>query len=207
MSPVYPESPVSRELAVDIGAMNREFLGLLTHPLVVGYPQLLGLDSGVITSLRRLNDGQLSCLAQAPLLLADFSLLRDVVCDPCREAGHQTFCVAENGVSAEWQECVLNYANRLLTSLWHYSRQLDGITEFCVGLDRVTADTLATMNFSELCDRADVICVSLHARHADHPVCWPDLVSTARSAQPEKLSAAQLSLIPLTVATNFSTSH
>ena len=201
MLPVYPESPSTPELVAEISAMNREFLGLLTHPLVVGYPQLLGLDSGVISSLRRLNDNQLKSLAQAPLLLADFELLRGAG----GGSGRQAFCVAENSVPGEWQDCVLNYANRLLTSLWHYSRQPDGITGFCVGLDQRTAGPLAAMNFSELCDRADAICASLHARHAEHPVCWPDLVSSARCEQPEKLSAAQLRLIPLTVAENFST--
>ena len=200
MLPICPESPISRELATEISAMNREFLSLLTHPQVAGYPQLLGLDSGVINSLRRLDDSQLQCLAQAPLLLADFSLLRGTESG----SGHHAFGVADSNVPAEWLECVLNYANRLLTSLWHCSRQPEGITGFCVGLDRATARSLATMNFSELCGRADAICGSLRARHADHPICWPDLVSTARGNLPEKLAAAQLSLIPLTVAANFS---
>jgi hypothetical protein len=153
------------------------------------------LSPDVIDSLRRMTAAQLNHLASAPLLLAGFSLPPDTP--------HRVCQVAESNGASEWEDCVATYANRLLTSLWHYSRQPDGITGFCMGLDRATAHALAEMNFVELGECASVTCASLRARHADHPLCWPDLVNTVLCGHGEKLSVAHLSLIPLTVAAQF----
>ncbi len=200
MSPLHPESPPGRELAGEITAMNRSFLALLTDPAVAGQAPLFGLDAGVLTRLRQLDPAQLAALARAPVLLAGFSLLPGATCTAL-PADCQ---VADSGVPVEWSNRALQFANRLLTSLWHYSREADGITEFCIGLDNAAAAWLADLSFAELCERADSVCASLQARHAAHPGCWPDLVASARAAQPDKLAAAQLSLIPLTVAVNCS---
>lgn len=199
MSPVRPESPANPDLQAEISAMNREFLSLLTHPAVDGRTRLLGLSPDVIDSLRRMSVAQLDQLATAPLLLAGFALLPGAQRYPLQAAGK----VAESHVSPDWSDCALNYANRLLTSLWHYSRQPDGITGFCMGLDPAAADALANMDFVELCECARVTCASLHARHADHPACWPDLVNGVLQGHGKQLSVAHLSLIPLTVATQF----
>lgn len=200
MSSIRLETPFDPVLAAEISAMNRTFLNLLTHPRVAGQASLLGLHAGVLGSLRRLSPAQLDTLAHAPLLLAGFTLIPGAM----RESGAAACQVADSGVPPEWADEALQFANRLLTSLWHYSRLTDGITGFCVGLDRAAAGWLAALSFTELCDRAAAVCGSLQARHAAHPTCWPDLVNTACTDRPEKLAAAQLSLIPLTVAASFS---
>ncbi len=200
MSPLHPESLPGRELAGEITAINRSFLALLTDPAVAGQASLCGLNAGVLTRLRQLDPAQLDALAQAPVLLAGFGLLPGAT----RAAIPPDCQVADSGVPRQWSNQALQFANRLLTSLWHYSRQADGITEFCIGLDNAAAAWLAGLSFVELCERADAVCASLQARHAGHPGCWPDLVASARAAQPARLAAAQLSLIPLTVAANCS---
>jgi len=199
MSSVYPETPATRDLQAEISAMNREFLALLIHPLADGRTRLLGLSPDVIDSLRRMSVAQLHDLATAPLLLAGFTRLPGMARTDLQVLRE----VAESHVPPEWTDCAQNFANRLLTSLWHYSRQPDGITGFCMGLDPVSTDALASMDFTELCECAGATCASLHARHADHPACWPDLVNSALQGRDEQLSVAHLSLIPLTVATQF----
>ncbi len=93
-----------------------------------------------------------------------------------------------------------DFAHCLLTSVWQLSRQPAAAAGFCLGLDERCLETLAGLDFGELLGRAESVCQTLRAVHADHPRCWPALIAAAASDDAERLAAARLNLIPVTVA-------
>ena len=193
MSAIRIESFSRHDLQGEITAMNREFLALASNPRVAGHSRVLGLDAAVISALQAMNAEQQHKLAASPVLLVGFSSLTE------NAPQSDFYQVAESHAPADWLESVGAYANRLLATLWHYSRQANELTGFCLGLDSYAMRSLANMSFSELGDHAPLICASLNARHAGHPVCWADMARMAVNDD-DKLSVAQLSLIPLSVA-------
>lgn len=196
MSGIHAETPAAGVPQAEIGAINREFLRLLTHPALEGQPAALGLDAAVLRSLRAMTPAQLRRLAAAPLLLADFGWLPGAGV----RAAAPDYRITEHPVPIEWTDALRGFANRLLACLWQYSREPDGIAGICMGLQPHTVLALANTNFAELSRHAITCCDSLRARYAAHPNCWPDLVRLARSGGGKQLSAAHLGLIPLTVA-------
>lgn len=196
MSAKHPESTLITRLQMEITAMNREFLGLVSSSTPLGLPSVLGLDAGVISALQSMNADQLQRLASSPVLLVGFASLNP---EHPQLQPNNRYQVAESHVSAEWLDSVSAYANRLLATFWHYSRQLNELAGFCLGLDAQEMRALAGLSFFELGDRSPAICSSLNARLADHPGCWNDMVRMAGNND-DKLSIAQLSLIPLSLA-------
>ncbi len=196
MSAIQQESALAHDLQGEISAMNHEFLTLASHPQVAGHPQVLGLDAGLVSVLQSMNAGQLKSLASSPVLLVGFSSLIK------NEARSDIYQVAESHATAEWLDSVSAYANRLLATLWHYSRHANELAGLFLGLDIQVMRILANMSFDELGNRAPLICTSLNARLTDYSACWADMVRMAINND-EKLSVAQLSLIPLSVAIDY----
>jgi hypothetical protein len=196
MSGIRTETPAVALLQHEVHAMNREFLALLTRADLTAGTPVLGLDTGIVASLQCLTPAQLDRLAAAPVLLADFTAL------PGRRGptGHRPGGVAEVDLPAGWRLQAQSFARCLLTSLWHFSRRNDALSRFCLGLDAATVGALAALDFAELHRRADATCASLTAAHADRPECWAAMVRALVGDDLRRLWAAQLSLIPLTVA-------
>ena len=197
------QRPPATEIAAEVTSMNRAFLDLLTDPLAPTGTAVLGLDPLLLDGLRVLSPAQRDELAAVPLLLADFSLPEQA------QSTRFTYRVADiqlPGADAPsaWLTRVDAFANRLLTTLWHFSRidrrSESGFAAFCMGFDTATARLLGDMSFAELSHQAAEVCASLRARHADHPSCWPDLIRLVAEGAAEQLNAARLGLIPLTVA-------
>ena len=189
------QSDHAARLTAEIIAINRAFLALLSDPLVAGTGGVLGLDAALTSRIAALEPDSRDRLATVPVSLADFALLS------CRESESWIADqVADDAIPREWHDRVSAFSNRLLATLWHFSRVDNGLVGFCMGLDRDAAAGLAALSFTELSREATRVCSSLRARHADHPSCWPDLVRFARSDADERFSAARLGLIPLTVA-------
>ena len=121
MSGIHPEMPrtsASRALTTEITAMNNTFLELLINPLAPDHGHVLGLDKQLLESLRALPQQHREELAAAPLLLADFSFRGS---QPDRACSYH---VADAEVMPAWLARVDAFANRLLATLWHFSRLL-----------------------------------------------------------------------------------
>jgi len=203
MSGIHVEKAAAGVPRAEIAAMNQEFLRLLTHPALTDQPAALGLDAAVIETLREMTPSQLRRLAGAPLLLADFGWLPG---DGVRNSPPD-YRDAARTLPPEWLDALHGFANRLLASLWHSSREPDGIAGVCMGLQPHTVLALANTDFAELGRHAVTCCASLRARYASHPRCWPDMVRLACNGGEDQLSAAHLGLIPLTVASLYGGAH
>jgi len=193
MSALHRETLEPRTLRAEISAINREFLRLLTHPALNTERPLLGLEPGVLASLRCLRPEQLQRLAATPLLLVEFQSLRDV---GAAEAPVPYLLDATDGV---WRAELRRFTDHVLTCLWQFARLNPSFVAFTLGLDREASQRLAAVGFTGLTRLAEPAYAGLRARLSHHQCCWPDLVRAARSGAQPTLDYARLSLIPMSL--------
>jgi hypothetical protein len=202
MSANHPEIsanlPINSTLTgkmLEINQINQEFLRLLLHPDVAELHSLLGLHSGILDGLRSLTPEQQTTVASVPLLLGELSPLpgmvdSDFVAD--REAPFAR-------TTALWQYELQGFADRLLTCIWHAARRETGMAAVCMGIDAARRSKLAQLSFISLRRHSRYATASLHARLAQHPTFWPDLIASAHGSDPLRKSVSQLSAIQLSV--------
>jgi hypothetical protein len=202
MSAKHPEisanQPINCTIAgkmIEINHINQEFLRLLLHPDVAELHSLLGLHSGILAGLRSLTPEQQTTVSSVPLLLGELSLLpgmvnSDLVAD--REAPFAR-------MTALWQQELQGFTDRLLTCLWHAARRETGMAAVCMGIDAARRTKLAQLSFISLSRHSRHATASLHARLAQHPTFWPDLIASAHGSDPLRKIVSQLSVIQLSV--------
>ena len=183
-------------IQAEITAINREFLGLLIHPRLAEGTGVLGLASHTLASVRRLSVEDIDRLAQAPLLLAEFSPFPGVD-DQRAVLEHK---VADASVCQTWQLELNAFANRLLTFIWQSTRYEQSAGTFCLGLHQQQISRLASLGFTNFSRGADFAPCCLRARLGNHPSYWRDMVRAVRANDPEQQLASQLALIQLSVA-------
>jgi len=189
-----PQGLIAAELA-GISHINYEFLRVLTDPATEGQKSVLGLDAGVLAALRRLTLPQLTEVAAAPQLLAEF--------DPMPGCGEVTG-VADRShwlltVDKAWRQQLSGFANRLLTCLWQTARHDSFMAAFCTGLHDDPFRLLAQQSFTSISRGSSEASACLRARLGAHPSFWPDLIRSVRNGTSTQRTASRMSLIQLSV--------
>jgi len=192
MSEERPETCFQREL-ID---MNREFLYLVTHPMVGGVKNLLGMPEDTLIQLRQLSATQLDTVAGAPILLPEFVPLPGLA--PFDSVADATPLPRE--LPSAWEREAEGFANRLLACIWQASRQNRLLTAFCIGIDLECYRQLAELSFRTISQSSDRTLSCLRFRLADHPFFWRDLIQYIRHGTEDQKTASRLAMIPLSVA-------
>lgn len=180
----------------EIRQINQQFLNLLLHPDARAANSVFGLDYGVLEGLRLLSPEQQLTVISVPGLLAEFGTLPHIA-DIDSIADLEQPCALTNRA---WQRELQGFADRLLTCIWHAARRETPINAACMGLHPATCRKLAQWSFVALSRHSRNAFATLVASHARHPTFWPDLVACARSNDPLRKTASQLSLLQLSVA-------
>lgn len=208
MSVLEPETQPRDAVFWDVADINREFLALLTDPDLDPAGGGLGLEPGVLAALRGLSPEGLDRLAACPVVLAEFRPLpgrsgagRLEVHSPTLQElpADGSRSIAALG-SPEWRTRLRSFADRLLTCMWQASKQPGYFASFCMGLDARSAERLSALSFGHTSRYSATAWVTLRARLGEHPTCWHDLIRSMRARDHSRQHAAQLSLIPLTIA-------
>jgi hypothetical protein len=191
--PTAPALSIASEMAA-ISDINYELLHILTSPAVSGTQQILGLDAGVISSLRQLSSSQLRRIAATPSLLMEFFLPLEA---GATQAGVAESIPAEHG---GWSSELQTFADRALTCLWQSARQHDAAAALRAGLNEDQLQQFATLSFAAIGRFSENARYYLRARHAGHTCFWPDLIRSVNSGSSQQEQAAKLSVIQLSVA-------
>jgi hypothetical protein len=192
---MYLNSP-DLEICEEIIDINRTFLQLLTHPATHGAHGILGLDGGALAGLNQLTAAELELLAQAPLLLVEFSPFPGFA--EIRDAPERR--AQNSSLGQDWRAELQGFANRLLTCVWQTARRDKLMTSLCVGIDQQYCRTLSGLSFCRISQCAEEAADSLRVRLAQHPRFWADLIRLAHHGSVSQQVASRMSLIQLSVA-------
>jgi hypothetical protein len=184
------------EICKEITDINRAFLRLLTHPATYDAPGILGLDGGALAGLNQLTAAELELLAQAPLLLVEFSPFPGFA--EIRDAPERR--AQNSSLGQDWRAELQGFANRLLTCVWQTARRDKLMTSLCVGIDQQYCRTLSGLSFCRISQCAEEAADSLRVRLAQHPRFWADLIRLAHHGSVSQQVASRMSLIQLSVA-------
>ena len=171
----------------DIRSLNRGFLSLLTSYRCSAASRLLGLDEAVFEQLRSLSPQQLDAIAQTPGLLVQFSSEPSVL--KIADAGPRS------EINRRWVAAAQLYTICLLTWL----KQLDSRVRDSYPIGQACFGAIPIVDFCAIDREADTATSRLQARFADHPFFWSHLVRGATLNDPELLTLAQLSIIPMSL--------
>ena len=201
MQEIHPEmlstAPAAAAALAVIADINRDFLRLLVHPATRKHGDLLGLQQPLLDGLRRLDSDQLQRVADVPVLLAEFTMLR-------APAG-----VADDGYAAaqiadDWLQELRSFADRLLTCIWQATRHDELMAAFCIGCNTDKRAALAELSFAAIRRLSGRSAHSLRVRLATHPCVWSDLIRSVRSGNSTQQMVAQLAVIQLSLAPRWS---
>lgn len=183
------ECPDSRFFE-DLADLNREFLGLVTSPCESSGQSVLGLDPISVDMLCSLTDSELRYIAETPCLLAGFSAPQPGIGEARRPFANR---------DTEWAEAVRMFSVALLSFL-RVTMGGDRLrAALCVGPERDALVRFADISLGGIRRHASFAAGRLHARLADVPVFWPDLIRAARSDDTEFRRLSRLTAIPLVV--------
>jgi len=162
-SPQMPQQFSDFAVSQEITDINREFLSLLASAPEGDVEQVLGLDGGAVTALRRLDENQLDMIARAPLLLAEFSPFPGF-CE-IREIVTRTY----PDTQPVWQQQLRGFADRLLACIWQTAKHNKLTMSLYTGIASDRCRSLSDMSFCHLSRYSDLAVHTLRVRLADHP--------------------------------------
>ncbi len=201
------KSPDTRIYA-ELTSLNAGLLRILVwqdRPDAPGRPRLAPT---IATQLRELTRDELAFIAGTPALLAGFMAAAegdraDRVADSSTLANHYTPSAASTITAGaprlpgdNWLRLTRVFTATLLTWLWKSDQHGELVRALCIGYGEQLPQLSVRLIESLATDAAPRLCV----RFANHPRFWPDLISAARSGDPQLRALSRLAVIPLALA-------
>lgn len=192
----------------DLTSLNAGLLRILVwqdRPDAPGQP---ALAPTIATQLRELSLEELEFIAGTPALLAGFVASVDGnrvdrVADSAVFAGHYVPADPQSSGAGAPQlpgddllRVTRVFTATLLTWLWKSDQHDELVRALCIGY----REKLPRLSVPLIESLATDAAPRLRVRFADHPRFWPDLVSAARSGDPQLRALSRLAVIPLVLA-------
>ena len=185
------DGSVDRKRLEEIFEINRHFLDLIVSQWSSKGGKQYGLPADLCERIQGLNQSQREIVATVPLLMV--TATRGAV----ENAGHvrdmeqqQRHTFQKNEVS----EQVFNAT--LMTWLTQDAQQEHSLSSLWLGTSDSGDESVRELNFGDIQSLAPFAGSILHARFADRPNVWKDLIRAAESNDPQRQQIARLAVLP-----------
>ena len=184
--------PPDSRFYAELRDLNAGFLALISDPGLAWHGPLLGLDAGIVATIRGLSDAERDFIASTPCPLVGFATLPP----PNRVADSRPESGPPDG---PWIQSARLFSAELIMYLWQIARHDRLTARLCFGPGPGRVRRLADMSFRDIQNCAGPAVHQLEARFARHVRFWPDLIRAARSPDQDFQSLSRLTIIPLSL--------